>query len=158
MDTNEDTMLGKYCRKCEVFKQLSEFNKNKTNKNGLRNDCKSCQSESHKIWQRNNKSHWNAYMRNYNKNPENAIKQTLRSRLCSILKGFKNDHTMNYVGCSKEFLKSWLEYQFTPQMNWLNFGSYWHVDHVLPVSMFDHSNDNAIRECWNWRNLRPLED
>ena len=55
------------------------------------------------------------------------------------------------------FFRSWLQYQFDDEMNWNNYGTYWHIDHVLPVSMFNHEEAEAVKKCWNWRNLRPLE-
>ena len=41
-------------------------------------------------------------------------------------------------------------------MTWENYGKTWHIDHVLPVSIFNHTNEDAVKICWNWRNLRPL--
>ncbi len=35
--------MKKFCTKCGVQKDLSEFNKSKINKDGFRGDCKSCQ-------------------------------------------------------------------------------------------------------------------
>ena len=36
-------------------------------------------------------------------------------------------------------------------------GSYWHVDHILPISKFDLKNQNEIQICYHWSNLQPLE-
>jgi hypothetical protein len=35
----------KICTKCKIEKELSEFSKDKTQKDGLRNKCKSCCKE-----------------------------------------------------------------------------------------------------------------
>ena len=40
--TQEPTVPGKECRRCNLFKQATEFYRNKTNPDGLYNNCKSC--------------------------------------------------------------------------------------------------------------------
>jgi len=44
-------------------------------------------------------------------------------------------------------------------MNWNNYGSYWHVDHIKPVALFNFNapDDKEFKECWSLENLRPLE-
>ena len=62
-----------------------------------------------------------------------------------------------YLGCSFEFFEVWIQFQFDQNMNWFNQGSYWHIDHVLPVSSFDFTIEQNIYICTTWINLRPLE-
>lgn len=52
-----------------------------------------------------------------------------------------------------------LESQFTPEMNWDNYGTYWHVDHRIPLSLWDFESptDPQFKACWSLENLRPLE-
>ena len=38
-----------------------------------------------------------------------------------------------------------------------NYGTYWVVDHIIPVSFFDHSNLEQIKRCWHFTNLQALE-
>ena len=64
---------------------------------------------------------------------------------------------MKYIGCDLDFLKQWLESHFTEQMTFENYGSYWHVDHVIPCSKFNLENENEINNCFHWTNLQPLE-
>ena len=42
-------------------------------------------------------------------------------------------------------------------MNWKNYGSYWHVDHVKPCSLFNLTNDNDRLLMNHFYNLQPLE-
>lgn len=60
---------------------------------------------------------------------------------------------------SAEQLRTHLEKQFSKGMTWENYGSYWHVDHIVPVSSFspkDHQCAEFIA-CWRLSNLRPLK-
>lgn len=54
-------------------------------------------------------------------------------------------------------LKRHLERQFSRNMTWANHGTYWHIDHVIPVSLFDFTTDDGVKACWALSNLRPLE-
>ena len=108
-------------------------------------------------------------MKNYfANNPDKKIAGSLRSRLCNVLNGKKEstrkgaatkggEHLEEYLGCNQDFFYKWLEYIFDKNMNLNNHGTYWVVDHVLPVASFNHENPEDVKKCWNWKNLRPLE-
>ena len=159
MTENYDYDTQKYCKKCDSNKAKTLFNKNKKTKDGFQNHCRQCQSEYHTKWRTEiNREGYNNYMRNYfANNPEKKIAASLRSRLCNVLNGKKDEHLVTYLGCTQDFLCNWLEYQFDKNMNWDNYGTYWVVDHVLPVASFNHENPEDVKKCWNWKNLRPLE-
>lgn len=55
-------------------------------------------------------------------------------------------------------LRAYLERQFTPEMNWENWGDVWELDHIVPLSSFKYTSldDPLFRECWRLDNLRPL--
>ena len=36
------------------------------------------------------------------------------------------------------------------------YGSVWQIDHCLAVASFNILDENAMRKCFNWINLRPL--
>ena len=42
-------------------------------------------------------------------------------------------------------------------MHWDNYGTYWHMDHVTPCDSFDATNEDQLKKCFNWKNLRPLK-
>ena len=44
-------------------------------------------------------------------------------------------------------------------MSWDNYGSYWHVDHIKPKSLFHYNNSEnpEFKKCWALENLQPLE-
>ena len=50
-----------------------------------------------------------------------------------------------------------IESKFTNGMQWNNYGTYWHVDHIVPVSHFDLSDLYHAKMVNHWTNLQPLE-
>jgi len=114
--------------------------------------------ENKKNYYENNKEICNTYNRErYHSNPKYKIRQILSGRIHTALKKLKdNQITMKYLGCSIEQFYNWIEFQFYDGMNWNNYGKYWHIDHTLPVSNFDFENEEQIKKCFNWINLRPL--
>jgi len=102
-------------------------------------------------------------MRNYYKqrreeDPQFRVKSALRSRLSNLVSSNTHSDTLSaYLGCSDQFFYFWLQFQFDDYMDWDNYGEYWHLDHVKPVASFNHKYQDDIYECWNWKNLRPLE-
>ena len=67
---------------------------------------------------------------------------------------------MKYIDYTMEELKKHIENQFENWMTWKNQGTtikgYWQIDHIIPSSLYDWSDEEEIRKCWNLRNLRPL--
>jgi hypothetical protein len=59
-----------------------------------------------------------------------------------------------YFGLDIENLRKWLEIQFVPRMGWEDFGKKWQFDHIVPVTYFDFSNEDELKMCWNFTNLR----
>jgi hypothetical protein len=84
------------------------------------------------------------------------IGQILRSKIHKMLKNQKTSYT-KYIGCDIEWFKKWIEFRFDENMNWNNLGSYWHIDHILPINRFNLINDNDKMICFHWTNLQPLE-
>ncbi len=83
------------------------------------------------------------------------MSEILRSKIHKLLHNRKTSY-IKYIGCDMEWLKKWIEYRFDNNMNWDNFGSYWQIDHILPISKFNFMNENEITVCFNWTNLQPL--
>ena len=124
-----------------------------------------------KIWNEQNpdyKKQWNQnnpdYKRNYEKNRRNndigyKILGNLRSRVWYVLKNnIKSARTMKLVGCTIDFLIEYIEKQFSPEMNWDNYGKnkYWEIDHIIPCSSFDLTDPEQQRKCFHYTNLQPL--
>jgi hypothetical protein len=84
----------------------------------------------------------------------------LRSRLCAAVKGGKKSaKTMTYLSCTLNEFKIHLESQFQEGMSWNNYGNKegcWSIDHRLPCSSFDHSDEEQIKKCWHYSNMQPM--
>lgn len=63
---------------------------------------------------------------------------------------------MKYFNYTIEDLKQHIENQFKDNMNWQNYGTLWHIDHIKPQSWFDFNDITQIKECWSLKNLQPL--
>ena len=63
---------------------------------------------------------------------------------------------MELVGCSHSFLKDWIQFQLYDNMTMENYGKIWTLDHTIPISSFNLSNENEKRKCFFWCNLRPM--
>lgn len=81
------------------------------------------------------------------------LREILRSKFHRAVKkiGYSN-----FLGCSIDFFKRWIEFKFTNDMNWDNIGVVWHIDHILPISKFNLRDSTEINICFNWTNLQPL--
>jgi len=96
-------------------------------------------------------------------NPKAKIDNGFRVAIASDIKRnglSKNRHNWEkLVGYTKEHLMEHLEKQFKPEMNWENYGSYWHIDHIKPKSWFNYFSleDEQFKKCWALENLQPLE-
>lgn len=88
------------------------------------------------------------------------INQSFSAAIRRSLKSDKNwVHWEDVVNYSIEQLKQHLENQFTDDMNWDNYGTYWEIDHIIPVNTFNITSmhDIEFKICWSLNNLRPLE-
>ena len=63
---------------------------------------------------------------------------------------------MELIGRTTEALRAHLESQFTNDMSWSNYGTFWHVDHRFPISSFDLSDRSQQELAFNYNNLQPL--
>jgi hypothetical protein len=87
--------------------------------------------------------------------PQEKLKRVIRSRIYSCLRNTKTKHTYEYLGCkSSEYLK-WI-LNNTSEFTLENHGQLWHIDHVVPLSHFDLTNNEDILVAFNWRNTMPL--
>ena len=88
--------------------------------------------------------------------PQYRLHKNISKYIWECLKGNKNRTSwMEFVEFTPEQLKAHLEAKFKPEMNWDNYGTYWHLDHITPISWFDLNTQWS--EAWKLSNLQPLE-
>ena len=112
-----------------------------------------------KKWKLENKDKANQRTRQRTKTDSQfRLSRNLRKRIVKALRGIsKSKHTVELLGCSIEFLKSYLESQFAEGMTWSNYGVHgWHVDHIMPCDSFDLTKPEEQAKCFHYTNLQPL--
>jgi len=162
------------CDYCKEMKVKTEFRKN-------RKKCKDCErkagreyrrsNDKAKIWATKNKSrmqelqsNWHQenkeklnkkFVERYHSEPAFKIKKNINRRLRALIS--KEDSTSKYLGIDIKKVKEWLEFGFTEEMNWNNYGDYWHIDHVIPLNLFKLEDKSQQLIAFNWKNLMPLK-
>ena len=160
-----------YNAKCKKYKSINkekvvENNKQyyEDNKEKISEYYKDYYKENKDIYMENN-SNWRNKNREsinqkanerFKNNPIARLVKNTRTRISILLKSHSLQ-TIGLIDCNIEFLKKWLQSNFKENMTFDNYGTYWHVDHVIPCSLFDLTNDDEIKHCFRWTNLQPLE-
>jgi hypothetical protein len=89
--------------------------------------------------------------------PEYRLSCSVRRRMSNALHGhLKADKSMVLLGCTPAELRLCLEARFELGMTWANYGSAWHVDHIIPLSTYDLTDPAQQREAFHYTNLQPL--
>jgi hypothetical protein len=67
----------------------------------------------------------------------------------------KNKNSIEILGCSIEFFKAYIEERFIDDMSWDNYGTYWDIDHRIPLSTA--VTEQQVLELNHYTNLQPLD-
>jgi hypothetical protein len=96
------------------------------------------------------------YSKNQRKDPFKRISKNMSKAIWQSLKGKKGgSHWLSFVDFTIEELTIHLESKFKEGMTWENYGKYWHVDHIRPLSWFNLELE--FKDAWCLGNLQPLE-
>lgn len=168
----------KICSVCKVEKPYNEFHRSVGHKSGYFCCCKICRKAQTQADYQKRKEYIKKKTLEYHyKNKQTRLQQrkiyqkqrlqtdplfkstrNLRNRLYYALKnkGWKKNTSFNeYIGLSDyNQLVTYLESMFTEQMNWDNYGSYWEIDHIIPL-VSAKSQEELIKLC-HYTNLQPL--
>ena len=143
-------------------KGRSEYHKEYYQKNRIKilNQAKKYNEVNRiKINKRRRKSH-REYMRKQMENPKFRLNSNISCLINRSLKNGKEGmHWETRVDFTLDDLMNHLEKRFTAEMSLSNYGGYWEIDHIIPISAYNFDNYNHIdfKRCWALSNLRPLE-
>ena len=151
----------KRCSRCEIIQVIENFSKDRKCKDGLCPLCKCCRKDYYlknldkiKIYNEQNRGRRNIYLKNKRETDVNfRLISNTRNRIYKSLKGMtKQSSTKEILGIDIDLYRKWLEFQFTPEMNWSNI----EIDHVKPICMFDVTKDEQLKDAFSWKNTQPL--
>lgn len=82
----------------------------------------------------------------------------LRSKTSAIISGniTGNETIFEFMGCKRKFFMKWITCQLIGKQTMSTYGNTWHIDHCLPCSKFDASNEEDIKRCFHWSNTQPV--
>lgn len=83
------------------------------------------------------------------------LSEIVRSKIHKMISGKKTSYS-KLLCCDFKFLIKWIEFQWKNDMNWENYGTKWHLDHIIPINQFNLKKDIEQKICFHWRNLQPL--
>jgi hypothetical protein len=179
--------LNTYCRDCVNIKSKEQYYKDpeKTKEKNHKKSSKESTKKRKKEYRENNKDKLIEYniayyanvkdtveykekrrIRKKNRRKEDPIFRIRENISNAILKALKKGKTdkagqsiLQYLGYTIPQLKEYLQSLFDINMNWQNYGKYWHIDHIIPQSDLPYTSmqDENFKKCWALSNLRPLE-
>ena len=94
----------------------------------------------------------------------NRIKQKARGKLFKNIektvqgvcrRGDSGASLSQFIGYTGKQLSNHIESQFSGGMCWDRIDDI-HIDHIVPCSLFDMSDESEVRACWALVNLQPL--
>jgi hypothetical protein len=119
--------------------------------------------ESNSKWCQDNKDHIRIRSLEYELNRSKIdidfkLRKILRSRVYHAIKNNqKVGSAVSDLGCTIDYLRSYLESKFLLNMTWENYGFYgWHIDHIIPLDSFDLTNREEFLKACHYTNLQPL--
>ena len=114
----------------------------------------------HKKYQKKNRDKINFYEKNRRDPVLNfKLAHNIRVRTNEAFKSQKvrkTNKTFDLLGCSLSFFKSWIIHHLCGDMSLDNYGSVWQIDHCLPITSFNLLDENDMKKCFKWINLRPM--
>jgi len=161
---NEFDGKHRYCKVCMKLKNDEWYN-----------NSKHLRKEYYENYRKLNKKYFNEYCYNHYHTKKELYRNWERNKLKTdfsfrIKKSiialiyfhlnknneYKNHHTVEYLGCTIEEYKSYLEKLFTQEMTWENYGTYWEIDHIKPIDSFNLSDPKELFECFHYTNTQPM--
>lgn len=147
------------------LKHKEYYQKNKDRSKKYYQDNKEKIREQKRKYRENNREQFRKYFNAYNINRRKndlqfRLNDVMSTNIGKALKHNKNGHCWeSLVDYTLQDLIQHIEKQFDKNMSWENYGSYWHIDHIIPKSWFIYKTpeDIGFKMAWDLDNLQPLE-
>lgn len=161
------------CKDCKKSRSLSYREENVDKIKQYEESRKESKNSYNRNYQRDNKEKLNEYKKSKRKenplkfrekyknrfytDPQFRLSQNIRTRIRKALeRGTKSGKSLELLGCSIPELKSYLEDRFLPTMTWDNYGTLWHIDHIIPCASYNLVDPEQQKKCFHYKNLQPL--
>lgn len=122
-----------------------------------------------KEWVRNNRDRSRAWHRQRRKerlasDPAYRARIAIRRRFYMAIRNqvydgwvIRSGEAVRLLGCTMPEFVRHIESLWTDGMSWSNWTrDGWHIDHIIPLSAFDLSDEEQIKAACHYTNLRPL--
>lgn len=119
------------------------------------------QKEAKRRWRESNREAHRAATREYEnrqrkENPQWRLAKNLRNRLRKALRGETTGvSAVRDLGTSIPEFQKYIANLFEEGMTWENYGE-WHLDHIVPLSAFDLTDEDQVRVACHYTNIQPL--
>lgn len=144
----ENNITEKNCKTCNVLQSINNFRAGE-------NICYDCNKDKLYKWRENNKEQFlenckkyrskesskkirnNTFNLKYHSDDNFKLGINSRNIVRNLINGttkYPSKNSLLLVGCSQQEFKKWIEFNFLKDMNWDNYGTYWEIDHIVPVS------------------------
>ena len=85
-----------------------------------------------------------------------VLYENLRKRIWKCLKN-KSNSSKELLGCDIDIYFKWIEFTMSEDMNWENYGKFWNIDHLIPLSTFDLTAEDEAKRAFNWKNTWAMK-
>ena len=110
-------------------------------------------------WYQIHKSEINkANIDKYANNPSYKYYKKSKDKIRAAIKS-TTEYDIDILDCKSGLYKNWIEYclkYIDKDLELDDHGIIYHVDHVLPVNLFNFDDETEKSLCFNWRNTSPM--
>jgi len=151
----------KVCNICKTAKILDEFRVN-------RRKCKKCENVERVAYKKGEIQKQPIPEIEEEDDFSKQLKASCRIRIRETLpkdyaQKITDENRFGYIyellGCNMDFLKSWFRFNYSSEMTDENYGTYWMMDHIIPIKSFkiqDTLEENK-KCCYSWFNISPMQ-